>query len=462
MTEKLNIVFRPFFMTAFRISPGATAAQNPVWMMAVAAVLYGLLAPSVFGQALPAAEASPISTGFALPLTAGTLQYAVSASESLVWGYYGNNGAASATNLTGDIGYISNSKRDPFSMVFSGGRSWSTGGQPSYGFLNLALSQVLNAGRWTFVVSDSVNYMPSTPAGGLSGIAGVGDLGVTPVQVGADTGQGVLTNYSSRVENSAALSLQRKITGKTSINASGAYTIDRFLDNTSSPANSGLDSESESGSGGISHQMNVRNTFGGNYSYSNYEYTGNTYGVFAPTFVSQTASFFYTHQFTRKLGFTAAAGPQWTTIKTGVNTTSLSAFVDASANYSAKMSRSSVSFLRSTNSGYGVLGGAISNSVSYAYSRTFGRVWNGAITASYARTSSLPSSAQLPYTFNTTVAGAQMSRALGHSLSIYGSYTAEDQSSNGSSGAVDVFNGLSHVLGFGITYSPMSVHFGQQ
>src|ERR1039457_2408601 len=67
-------------------------------------VLLITVAPAAFGQALPAAQASPISTGFELPMTAGTLQYAVSASESLSWGYYGTSGTATATNLTGDLG----------------------------------------------------------------------------------------------------------------------------------------------------------------------------------------------------------------------------------------------------------------------------------------------------------------------------------------------------------------------
>ena len=66
--------------------------------------------PAAFGQALPAAEAAPISTGFALPTTLGSLQYAVSASQSLIWGYYGNSGEVSATNLSGDVAYLSNSK----------------------------------------------------------------------------------------------------------------------------------------------------------------------------------------------------------------------------------------------------------------------------------------------------------------------------------------------------------------
>jgi hypothetical protein len=117
------------------------------------ALILTIVVPAGFGQALPAAEASPISTGFALPLTAGSLQYAVSTSESLIWGYYGNSGAAATTNVSGDAAYISNSKRDPFSMIFAGGHSWSNTSQPSYSFFSLSLSQVISFGRWNFVVS---------------------------------------------------------------------------------------------------------------------------------------------------------------------------------------------------------------------------------------------------------------------------------------------------------------------
>ena len=124
------------------------------WLLVV---LFMPIGNSVFAQALPAAEASPISTGFALPTTLGSLQYAVSASQSLIWGYYGNSGVGAATNLTGDIAYLSDSKKDPFSLVFSGGHSFSESGQGSYNFLNLGFSQVANVGRWNFVLEMVAN-----------------------------------------------------------------------------------------------------------------------------------------------------------------------------------------------------------------------------------------------------------------------------------------------------------------
>jgi hypothetical protein len=407
---------------------------------------------AVFGQALPAAQASPISTGFTLPQTAGTLQYAVSASESLTWGYYGNGGTDYATNLTGDLAYISGAKTDPFSLVFSGGHSWTTTNQPSYSFLNLGLSQVLQAGRWNFILSDSVSYLPETPSTGLSGVPGTGDLGVAPVQIGADAAQGLLTNYATRVTNNSTASLVRNITGKTSISASGMYGILRFLGNSGGV---GLDSDQEEGGGGVSHRIDARNTLSGNYSYSNFTYSQSG----APGFTSQTATGTYSHQFSRKLLMSATAGPQWTNIS---GQQSLTAFADVTAAYAGEFSHLGLSYVRSNNSGYGVTLGAISNSGVFTARRTFTQVWNVAATASYTETESLPSTTMAPFSFDTAIFGVQAARALGRSFSVYASYTLEDQRHQHSAGAVNVFDGLAQVVAFGVTYSPTSLHLGRQ
>jgi hypothetical protein len=323
---------------------------------------------------------------------------------------------------------------------------------------------VANVGKWNFVVSDMVSYLPGTPVAGLSGVPGVGDLGVTPVQVGTDTGQGILTDYSSRITNSAAGTLSRQLTGKTSINASGSYSIYRFLDSattSTSSSGAGLDSDSVGGGGGFSHQLNARSSYGVNYTYSSFSYPNNTFGIFAPNFNSQTASGFVSHQFTRRLSGSISAGPQWTTISTPGSSPSVSLFVSAVASYTAKNYLTSLSFSRSTNSGFGAVGGAISNSANLSVNRTFAKVWNAAATVSYAQTSNLPGPNVPYYSGNTYVVGGQVSRAIARSLSCYASYTLEDQSTSATS-AVDVFSGTSQVIGFGITFSPSALHLGRQ
>lgn len=418
-----------------------------------------------FTQALPAAEAAPISTGFALPTTLGSLQYALSASQSLNWGYYGNSGVWAMTNLSGDLAYLSNSKRHPFSTVLSGGRSFSESGQASYSFASVGVSQVASFGRWSIVLSDSVSYLPGTPVGGLSGVPGVGDLGITPVQVGTDTGQGVLTNYSSRISNLAAVTLSRQLTGKTSLNASGTDSISKFINTNLNSGNAssgaGLDSDSASGGGGINHQLNARTSFGGNYSYSSSQYPGNSLGVATPSFSSQTVSGFVSHQFSRKLSGNMSAGPEWSKVSVGGAPLSVSLFVSASGGYSAKNYSTSLAFTRSTNSGFGVTGGALSNAVNFAVSKTFAVVWRTSASAAYTRTSNLPVPNVPLYSSNTYVTAIQISRAIARSLSCYASYTLQDQAYSAQS-AVDVYSGLSQSASFGITYSPSALHLGRQ
>ncbi len=448
------------------IKSSQTAPQTASTLL----LLLPLLAlPAISGaQALPAA--SPISTGFTLPSTSGTLQYALSASQSVSSNYLGNSGVASFTNLNGDLAFITSSSRDPFSAVFTGGRSWSTSNQPSYNFLNLSLSQAVNTHRWNFSLSDAVNYMPQTASTGLSGIPGAGDLGVTPVPTGvtptptsANPGQGVLSGFSTRVTNTSSLSLQRQITGKTSLNASGSYSLIRFLNNSGSstvPSSAGLDSDGDSAGAGLSHRIDARNSLAGNFAYARNTYSGTSSGIRQPGFTSQTASLQVTHQITRKLSTSLAAGPQWTSIDSPGLTPALSLFANLSASYTGEFSNASLAYSRSTNSGFGVVGGAISNSVTFSAGRVVDRVWLVALTAAYTQTSDLPSAVTLPFTFHTTVAGVQVSRALTRTLSAYASYTLQKQSNQGTASAVDLFSGLSNVAGFGLTFSPSAVRLG--
>jgi hypothetical protein len=426
-------------------------------------LLLSLGAIHVGAQAVPAA--APPSLGFSLPTMAGSLQYAVSVSEILSSNNFGNSsGVQAGTSINGDLAFITSSKNDPFSMIFNTGRTWSSSSQPSYYYMNLAMSQVVNAGRWNFVLSDSLSYMPGTASTGLSGIPGVGDLGVTPAQVGADTGQGVLTGYSNRISNTASLSVQRQLTGKTTLQGTGSYSASYFLSDVSGStgSNAGLDNGSETGSLGLMHRIDARNSVSGTYSYTRYTYSGNNFGVSEPGFVSQTVSAQYSHQFTRKLGMSLSAGPQWTSINFSGYSPSLSASVDSSVNYSGQYAHSALAYVRSTNGGYGVVGGSTSDSVSFSTSRTFDRAWLCAGTVAYSHTSNLPMAGSLPFSFHTTVVGGQVSRAVVRNLSAYASYTIGNQSNQGTATAVDFFSGLTQSAGFGLTYSPSSIHLGRQ
>ena len=109
-----------------------------------------------------------------------------------------------------------------------GGILIGNSGQPSTFFQSHSFSQVLSTKHWNIDVADNVSYLPESPVSGLSGIPGVGDVGVDPISVGPNSGIGVLTNYGPRVSNSASVSVSRTLTGHISAQASGLYAIQRF------------------------------------------------------------------------------------------------------------------------------------------------------------------------------------------------------------------------------------------
>jgi hypothetical protein len=411
-----------------------------------------LAAPSAHGQALPTASRA-IPT-FSLPDVSGTLSFGISASESITSGYY-TTGTNDATGLSADVAYLSPSRRYPFSMVFSGGKSWSNNGGASPIFLNLAMSQVFGTKSWQFVVTDGVNYLPQTATTGLSGIPGTGDLGISAPVVGSDTGQGVLTGNSARVSNTVSLGVSHRLTGKTSVNASGSYSSLYFLGND--PNDQGIGDTSESGSVGLSHALDARTSIGASYGYGRF-----SYGTGLPGFQSQTVSGNISHRFSRRLTASIGAGPQFSSSYNNPQPTptSHSLYVSASAGYTADFANFSLSYSRGTNAGSGVLLGANSDSVSLSAGRTFARVWNASIFSAYTRTTSLSITGAPPFKAETLVEGVQAGRAVGRHLSAYASYTLENQGTSGTAGSTDLFSGLIKTAAFGLTYSPGSIHLG--
>lgn len=444
--------------------------RSMVLLSTVAALLTG--AERARAQALPAATASPVSTGFELPTTAGSLQFSLGASESLSSGYYSGSGWVSQTGANGNVALITTSRTAPFSMVLSSGYAWSTGGVPSTEYVSFAASQSLNTKHWAFVLSDSVSYLPSTPSVGLAGVPGTGDVGVSTVLLG-DSVQGPLTENSDRVSNSASLSVSRPITGRLSAQASGSYSTIRFLgdaavtDAYTAGYGQGLDSDGYTGSGGLSYVVNARNTLMANFAYSNF-----TYSADLPGFSSKTASVTISHLFTRKLTGSLSIGPQWTTVQEsngldplvvpGAPTvTSVSTFVDTSLTYNAGQTRNySAGYTRSTNAGFGVTPGIRLDSVRGTVSQVLREYWRAAANVAYSHSTSIGSSYVQNFAPTTLVASGQINRSLGRSMSVYASYTREKQSGTGTGAVFDIFTGSFQVIGFGVTYAPPGIRFG--
>jgi hypothetical protein len=421
-----------------------------------------LVAPLVllaFGTFAQAQNQPPVNTppsfGFSLPTVEGTMSYSLSASESFLTGE-GDGNVDHTTSLSGNFAYLSSSVSKPFSMVYSGGYlETSVPGTPSNStFQNLAFSQVITTKNWNFVVDDAVSYLPQAPTTGLSGIPGVGDIGVTPVQIGDEPSQSILTNYESRVSNGLNASATRKLDGDWSLNGSGSYQILRFL------GDQGIDTTSGSGTLGPSYRIDARSSASANLTYS---YTSDDLSGASFPFTSEGLNFQYQRQFTRFLSGSVSGGPQFA-YGTGVAESLIPRRLDLVANaglsYTRRVTTLSVTYARATNSGSGVIYGALTDDVAGTLSRQFGRAWQAALTASYARSSALAQVAGVPSLTQGVYGGAQLSRKLSRSFFAFGSYTAITQSVDQTGAAPTAFHGLDQVFAIGITYSPGPIHLG--
>lgn len=414
----------------------------------------------VAGQALPTAPLP--STGFGLPQLNGEVSYAITASQTFQLGYNGVSGSnVASTNISGDVAYLSRNETHPFSLIYSGGFLGSESAQyPNSTFQNLAVSQVLRYRRNTVVFADTVSYLPQSPITGLSGIPGVGDLGVNPVQAGTYfTGPGILTQFQKRVSNYVSGSEIYDLSGKTSLHGTGSYGILRFLGDGPLGSNGGtttsFDSDQFGGSGGFTHQIDRRNSYGASYVYSRFTYKDQPY-----TFSSSSILGEYTHHFTPNLVFNGSVGPQINSSSLFTNTaTSVATLL--SLTYAAQRSSYALSFSRGSNNGSGVVQGALSNSVGFTGQHRFGRSTSGAATISYTHSTSIPSLVLGQFSADSVVTGAQINQGLGRAFSVYGSYTLQRQSTTNAAFSTLAYNGLTQILGFGITYSPTSLHMGK-
>jgi hypothetical protein len=424
-----------------------------------------------YGQAVPTATATPTSTaaganGPRLSWVDGTVHYALSATELIQFGYYGAGNVASTTALSGNVGYESLSLTHPFSLLFAGGVLFGQAGQGVTTYQNIAVSQSLIKGKWIFGVMDSFSFLPQSPTTGIAGIAGVGPIGTLPIQ-GPSSGPagGVLTYSANRISNTVSGNVERLLTGKTSISGVGSWSVLHFLDQ-----NAGYDTTSTSGQVGINHRINVRNSVSLSAVYTTYDTSGiyNNIPGFPNnnvTYQTKGLNLTYNRQWTRALATDVSAGPQWISSSAAqVDPNRLNAYVNAGMSYSRKLTNFGARYTHGVNAGSGVFAGAESDSFSLSANRNFTRQWQGSAVFNYTRSSRLlvvgPVGVLPSGAINTEYGTLQVMRGFTRTISGYASYSVQNQDVNSAYSAQNIFNGLSHSVAFGVSWTPQSTRLG--
>jgi hypothetical protein len=439
-----------------------------IWITMLGLLLAATSVPCGYGQAAPAAIATP-TVGPNLPNLDGIVHYALSASEFVQLGYYGPGQVTSSTALSGDVAYTSKSVVRPFSMLFAGGLLFPNGsGQGFSTYQNIAVSQGLVTRHWVFNISDTFSFLPESPTTGLSGIAGVGDLGSVPVQgPGAGPAGGVLTISGDRISNSLSGSVERQLSRDTSISGGGSWSKLHFLGEDDG---AGLDSTSVAGSVAVNRRLDARSSVSLGGSYSTYSYSGPGSGPATPSFTSEGISISYSRVLSRTLSLSASIGPQRVSSSNSVLVpTRIFAGGGVGLSYSRRYTTASLNYSRGVNAGSGAVSGAISDNISGGVGRTYGRDWSVGVSAAYTRTSGLTNlqvansigDIDANSLFNTVYGGFQVTRRINSNFSAYGSYTATDQTANSAFAGQNALNGVSQTFGAGITFSPRSTRLGQ-
>jgi hypothetical protein len=392
--------------------------------------------------------------GFNLPSQLGTLSYSVSGSELVEIGD-GRSGTDYVTVASGNLAYLSKSDQHPFSLVYSGGYFFNVQSGHAYSstYQDLAFSQVLRTRAWTYVVSDAVSYLPGSPTTGLSGVAGVGDVGVPPVQTGIGPPQDILTNYSDRISNGLNGSATWQIGPSWDLDSSASWGLIHFM----GVGNPGVNSNFYSGRVGTTYRIDARSSAGASayYTYSSYP-EQNNYKM-----ESEGLNLTYTRSWSRALNTSISAGPE---ITHGETTSAIPARVDlagvASASYAVRTMGFSAAYTRGVNAGSGVIFGALSDTASVSMTRPMSRDWQFGVNGNYSRNVGLAQYMGVVPRYDAEFAAAQVSRRLSDTLSCYGSYTLIHQSSQNNVG-VNAFNGTGNIIGFGITYAPAPLISGR-
>jgi hypothetical protein len=442
-----------------------------------ASAVFLLLTTLSQGQAVPTAETSITSVGGSpiIPKLDGVLHYALSGSEVVQFGYFGSGQVTASTALSGDVAYSSTSTTRPFSLTFAGGVILpNQQGQGVSSFWDVTASQGYIARHWIFNLSDSFNFLPQSPTTGLSGIAGVGDVGSIPVQgpVEGPAG-GIFSLAGNRYVNSLTGSVERQIRHDTSISGSATWGVINFLDQNAST--SGLNSTQISGTVAVNQRFDARSSGSIDAVYSTFTYSGTAIvnGLVQPDIESRGLNASYQRLMTKSLSASVSAGPQWVSSSNSTLIPSnLNFAASASLSYSRGLTNGAVNYSRGVNAGSGVLSGALSDSVYASLDHTYGRKWVASLTAGYSHSSGLTQlaagtpvqvnvSVPVHVTYDTFFGAAQVRRGFGPHLSGYASYTVQDQSNNFPPGAQNALNGTSHTIGVGVTFTPRSTRLGQ-
>jgi hypothetical protein len=339
-------------------------------------------------------------------------------------GWYENN------YVTGNISLLEAWTHSQFALNYSGGATFSTNNElGTSGFQQLAFAQSFLLNRWIIQIVDEFSQLPQSGfgfgVGTALGIPGIGgSLGPTIPGIGSNysPSQSIFGGFGPRYSNTAVMQATYALTRRSSITASAAYGILNFVD----PGN--IDTRSLFASLGYNYAVTHNDSIGAYYQYGSYQFPGNP-----QAYHTQTVSAAYSRKITGRLALSLYGGPQFTSLRIPVGSTStlVNAYASAFLTYALQNGSISGHYLHGISGGSGVLEGSIEDQLGVSAGRKLTRVWHASFNVGYAHNRTVVSSAGIANpSYDDWFAGVGIGRPIGRSLSFNLAYTATFQTSN--------------------------------
>lgn len=404
--------------------------------LAILALLF-LAATAAHGQVMPEATAGTAELNY-------SVRYAQNAES-----FGGSLGNSQNALLSGNLQYTNGIRHFPFALTYGGGYGWNLSGA-AYGdglFENFLLSQGITGHDWGIEASDNVSYRKMAPITGFSGVAGtgepVGGTGSSPT-----SSQTILTLNTRTIDNVVNGEFQHTLNYAMTLSVGGSSELLRY------PDGNGMDTDAQMADTMLTRRLNARNSISGQYSFSDYSYTGNNLALPISSLATSTVLLGYQRKWNRRITTNVSVGPEWVESSNSTvvpSSTRVSGNGDIADQF--RFGSASLNYSHATSGGGGFLSGAEVDSATVGFSREFEKRFTAGLDGGYMRTSSLGSEGEINSKFGAVNASLQLSP----SFFAFASYTAIDQSSSYSLPG-NVLTHLEQEFSIGIGYTPRGKH----
>ncbi len=332
--------------------------------------------------------------------------------------------------LSGNVSLLEAWTHSLLSANYSGGGFFSTDAVQGNGqYHQLAAAYEIEQRRWQLLFVNQFSYLPQSAFGfgGTSGLGFPGVMGTLAValpglQNSVAPSQTILTTNGPRYSNASAVQLTYGVSSRGSITVAGVYGILRFVDSGN------VNNESEILNVGYNYVITRKDTVGLIYRFSAYHYPGDPQAL--GDHVGQVA---YGRKITGRLGLELAGGPDVTTFRVPIGglTRRISGSGNAVLTYAFARSSVALSYTHGVSGGSGVFSGSEIDQANATWSRQLTHVWNGNANFGYAKNRQILSFSGLTSpVYDTWLAGAGVSRALGREANFSLAYQAQIQNSS--------------------------------